>query len=345
MLSRFGTYSSALALVASVGLTGCIVQNNDGEDTSSSGPGAGTGAGGGGGGDTSSTGTGNQPTGTMDIDGRVVDDAGIALAGASVTTNFGDSAITDANGLFQFRDSPTGRELIVTITADDHAPQTVVVRGKAELEEFRLPVVLTRLIYVPAGNVEPTEYVYSSLGRDVTVRATPSADAPDIFHLRVAPIAVANTPGHLRPQGGGEGQLLQSSGMVYIDAVDEDGAPLAEGAVALEVDFGGSSPAASAASSAPRRASAAARASRCAGLARSRGTTPAPTAASACPARKPATRPCSSAARRSTSPSPTRPASAASAPILVPATTSAISSSPRRSARAGAARSRSAISA
>lgn len=153
--------------------------------------------------------------------GTVVDEAGAPVAGAIVGDDTA-TATTGANGSFQVDLVAPGDRLIVKVDAAGFAPGRAVVRIKDQVDRYRIPIRVTKLSTASIDPAKGGKATIEAMGRTITVALKPGAvSGSGQVTVRGAGIDPRFGPGLETATG-----YLQSAGMFYIDAVDEDGAPL-----------------------------------------------------------------------------------------------------------------------
>lgn len=184
---------------------------------------------------------------TIAVRGRVSSGTGTPIASARVLDGASNLLGTSNSGgdfeaQLMVRQNPLGRRGVLTFEAPGWAPQVVNVPYQDGVLNYRVPVRMEPLTIMPLrddGVMMPGQLPN---GRSVRVMV-PQMPGATGGSLRFAGIDPVNGPGELRDQNAGLDQMLQSSGMFYLDIIDALGSPLQMPAAGLTVELSPFTPA------------------------------------------------------------------------------------------------------
>lgn len=177
---------------------------------------------GGGNGDGDGDGNGNNGPlpGMVSIRGFIKNSQGAPVAAAEVTVGDAMSASTDNNGLFDVDAAPNPEDVVLQISAPDHAPQIVKIPIKTGVTSYGVPIVMQRIQTLAIGPDELAASVFIGDGEANVLFDEPMGQSAT---LRFVSPPAGDGPGELRFVDGAEDEALQTAGIFWLELIDEDG--------------------------------------------------------------------------------------------------------------------------
>lgn len=161
---------------------------------------------------------------SMVIEGKVAS-KGSAITGATVSSG-ATSVTTDSSGEFSLKVNPAGKRATVKVVKEGYAPAFTGVDRREGIYHFHADVELTPPAIMTMGSDGGAMQMMLSAGGQTYGVQVPSGAVPPGTRVQVTPVAPAYGPGAMETTEGDD-QRLQTGAMIYVQAVDAQGEPVA----------------------------------------------------------------------------------------------------------------------
>ncbi|HEX2879067.1 MAG TPA: hypothetical protein VHO25_05980 [Polyangiaceae bacterium] len=174
--------------------------------------------------------------GMVSIRGFIKNSQGAPVAAAEVTVGDAMSASSDNNGLFDVDAAPNPEDVVLQISAPDHAPQIVKIPIKTGVTSYGVPVVMQRIQTLAIGPDDLQANIFIGDGEANVIFDEPMGQSATLRFVSPPP---EDGPGELRFVDGDENEALQTAGIFWLELLDEDGNLVGMPGGVVDMDVGG----------------------------------------------------------------------------------------------------------